>query len=293
MKNILLLFVFFFVQLANCQMTRFQLVDDINQRPVQYANIHLINTELGTSSDEQGYFSFEKNEKVYINAVGYEPKAVDLNKSSVKIPLTKIATPIEEIVLHKRKNQHQWLVDSFKKFGIKRYYGLGTTRTSSWIIGNYFSNTNEKPTFLQNVTVLTKSEIENAKFLVRIYNVDENHRPTDEMYHENIIATARKGSHKTTINLADFNIKIPKNGIFIAIDWIKTNENIYTYTYTTENVKGRQTRTAYTPSFGAISGENKWKTLVLRGNEWTPASADPFKNPNHYMILAMEAQFTD
>lgn len=275
------------------QNAKFQLIDSLNNSPIKYANIKSVKSDFGTSSDSLGFFDFDKNETAIINAVGYELSEINLQKENSKIKLSKKPIQIEEVLLEKRKNQTEILIDEFKASKINQFYGLSATRNASWIIGKYFENKSYKTKFLNSINVFTTSEIKNTKFNVRIYSVDENNLPKDELYSENIIGIAKKGRNKTKIDLSKTNIQIPKNGIFIAVDWLKVPENIYEYSYTMKNEKGKHKAQSYAPSFGCVLDEDLKKTLILRDNKWTNAIPDIMKKTNKYCIIAMELVLTD
>lgn len=295
MKNLyafLFVFTTCFINNWSAQETRFQLIDEINNIPVKYANIKAEKGDFGTSSDSLGNFTFDRKENIIINAVGYELKSVNLESASSKILLAPKETTISEVIIQKPKNKNETIIDSFRKKDIKISYGLSDKSNSSWIIGNYFENKSYKTKFLKSISVFTNSKIDNAKFNVRIYSVDENNEPLKEIYQENIIGIAKKGRNFTTIDLSKTNLLIPENGIFIAIDWIKTQENRYEVNYTIEGKKGHFKNDNFAPLFGCIVHENSKKTQIFMNNHWGTAMKYYF-NEKVYSVLAMELILTD
>lgn len=275
------------------QESRFKLIDKVAKTAIKYANIKSQNDNFGTSSDSLGDFVFDKKSQVLIDAVGYERIALDLANHNSIIELNPKEILIQEIILHQKKNQTAFSIDEFKTSKINQYYGISAKRNSSWIIGKFFENKSYKTKFLKSVKVFTKSEVSNAIFNVRIYSVDDDGNPKNELYQENIIATAKKGKHKTEVNLSDTNLQIPENGVFIAVDWIKNDKNIYEYKYTMKGSSDKLLGQSYSPSFGTVLDQNQNKTLILRDEEWKPALKDMTHKSDKYSILAMELILSD
>lgn len=274
------------------QEAKFQLIDEINNIPIKYANIKAENSDFGTSSDSLGNFIFDKKENIIINAVGYELKSVNLENSNSKILLVPKETMISGVTIQKSKNINEIVIDEFKKSDIKISYGLADKSNSSWIIGNYFENKSYKTKFLKSISVFTNSKIKNAKFNIRIYNVNDNNEPQYEIYSKNIIGIAKRGKNITTVDLSKTNLEIPKNGIFIAIDWIKTEENRYEVNQLNTNKKEEIKSYHYSPTFGSMPLQNSKKTQILLNNQWS-SGLKYNKDRGTYMTLAMELTLTD
>ena len=275
------------------QNSRFQLIDELNDSPVKYANVKAIISDFGVSSDSLGYFEFDKNQDILINAVGYELKQISLKNQVSQIKLTKKPLPIEEVVVLKRKGKNELVVGHFDTSEIKQFYGMSGDKNGGWIIGKYFENKFYKTRFLKSITVYTVSEVRAAKFNIRLYKVDKNGNPESEIYSENILGIAKKGSKKTQIDLSITNVTIPENGIFIAVDWLKIEENVHEYTYTMKGEKGKKKGQSYSPSFGTVLDNNSRKTLILMGRDWIPSVSDMMKESSKFCSLAMELVLED
>ena len=91
-----------------------QLLDSDDQQPVAYANIGMPGTELGTNSDEQGYFRLDVtgngDKNVMITLIGYEDYSIKasalestLKSKGQKIYLKKKANELSEVVVRPTK----------------------------------------------------------------------------------------------------------------------------------------------------------------------------------------------
>lgn len=73
--------------------------------------------------------------------------------------------------------------------------------------------------FLRQIRLWTPSDIQDLKFNVRHYIANENGGPVEYVYDQNTISTAKKGCGITEIDFSNLEIRFPKNGFFIAIEW--------------------------------------------------------------------------
>lgn len=82
-----------------------------------------------------------------------------------------------------------------------------------------------KTPFIKKVILLTTSKVKNAKFNLRIYGVSKDGSPGNLIYNENIIGIAKKGNRKTKVDIHNLNIEFPKEGFFLAFEWLLIEEN--------------------------------------------------------------------
>lgn len=86
MKAIYLLFIcIIYFSDSFSQMYSVQLINKDNGEPIEYANIGIVNKNIGTVSNTKGEFNIELNSKydndtLYISCIGYERKAYSISK---------------------------------------------------------------------------------------------------------------------------------------------------------------------------------------------------------------------
>ena len=67
-----------------------QVIDNLTQEPLPYVNIGLVNENIGTVSDEQGYFQLDLEARDYnrsilrISMIGFETKNFNLQDKILK-----------------------------------------------------------------------------------------------------------------------------------------------------------------------------------------------------------------
>ncbi|WP_118976149.1 carboxypeptidase-like regulatory domain-containing protein [Taibaiella koreensis] len=115
-SRIVLLLTLLLLPLSNmmAQQLEGQLLDSEDKQPVAYANIGLPGTELGTNSDDQGYFRIDASgntdKAVLITLIGYEDYSVkvsvleaELKSNGNKLYLKKKANELSEVVVRPAK----------------------------------------------------------------------------------------------------------------------------------------------------------------------------------------------
>ena len=211
--------------------TKGVIIDELG-KPIPYVNIWVENENIGTTSEENGEFSIAdaENKILVFSAVGFQTLKAKLNESG-KVVLKAIAYQLDEVVIQKRIGKDEIEIGKYKKRNISLYYGTATQPT---IIAKFIAPTQDlkKHPFIDNITFLTLSMINNAKIKVRFYEVAQDGSPGLDYSDDIIIVSVKSGKQNNTIDLKDRNIKIPDSGLFIAFEWMIIEENKYTYEYT-------------------------------------------------------------
>jgi len=138
------------IQAQNIEITG-KVVDAENNQPVEFANLGVIGTYLGTASDFNGDFSLSVGEefadfKVQISAVGYRPKELSVNELLLLTPVTVKLLP-----------QAYGIGQVDVKAESKRLYGI-VKSASNMISDNYLKSYSAKVYFEQNNKTSQKTE---------------------------------------------------------------------------------------------------------------------------------------
>ena len=229
-------FIFLLMSFYVSAQTKGVVVDE-SGKPIPYVNIWVENENIGTTSEENGEFSIAdtENKTLVFSAIGFETLKAKLNDSG-KVVLKSVAYQLDEVVIQKRIGKDQIEIGKYKKRNINLYYGTATQPT---IIAKFIAPTQDikKHPFIDNITFLTLSMINNAKIKVRFYEVAPDGSPGLDYSDDIIIVSVKSGKQNNTIDLKDKNIKIPNSGLFIAFEWMIIEENKYTYDYTIDEEK--------------------------------------------------------
>ena len=235
---------------------------------IPYVNIWVENENIGTTSNEKGEFELEiDSAKIIIfSAIGFETKKTSSDSIKNILELKPIVTELDEIIISKTLNQ-ELVIGKFKKSKINNYFGCGI---KPWITARYFDYKSmyEKTSFLKTIRILTKSDIKNSKFNIRLYDVNENGEPENYIYNQNIIGIAKKGKKTTEIDVSKLNIEFPENGFFIAIEWFIIEDNKYEFKYTMEGSRKKLEGISYEPGIGTIPAETDENSWIFNQGKW-------------------------
>lgn len=220
MKNIYsLLFLFSFSIYAQ---TKGIVVDESNQ-PISYVSIWAENENNGTTSEENGEFTIntkDETKNLIFSALGYEKKIVKISESK-EVQLKAIASEIDEVVIQKKyetkeieigktKNETYQAFDNGPRIDVKYFpYLLAYKKTK----------------FINQVSIYTDSKIENAMFKIHFYAVDSNGYPGDEILEKDYFVMVKKGTLKTRFNISEFNLTMPKKGLFVGFEKLIIEKN--------------------------------------------------------------------
>lgn len=260
------------------------IVKDEVGNPIPFVSIIVESETNGTSSEEDGSFSIvvDVTKNLVFSAVGYETKMVKVMESK-NVELQKKVFELSEVVINSAKKQKTTEIDNFGTGGI-RYHSRQTT-------AKFFAYSEEAKNqpFLKEVTFYADSNIENAKINLRLLKVKPDGSPSEDILEENRIVAVKKGSKNTTVNMEEFNIEIPSNGIFVILEPLKINENRFhkkgeKYKDITGNTKRMDTYT-YEPNFGFLPSEEN--TCWYFAGKWLQNGLHKMKNPKSYENLLM------
>ena len=257
-------------------------VIDATGIPVPYVNIWVEHENIGTTSEADGTFKIQatSDKTLVFSAVGFETLKTKMPEDG-KVVLQAITYQLDEVVIQKRKGKQQIEIGKYSKGSVNMYYGAGKQPT---IIAKLISPTEDikKHPFIDKITFLTLSLINDAKIKVRFYEVAQDGSPGADYSDEIIIVTVKKGKNNTSLKLKDKNIFIPDAGLFIAFEWMIIEENKYTYEYTIEeehthktgglpdlNKKVYKDGMHYDPSIGTIPAESSTSWQYSAG-KWAP-----------------------
>jgi hypothetical protein len=236
MKNII--FLLFICSQTYGQTINFtgKLLDKETNKPVVYANISFLKMNAGISSLEDGTFNLEIDkkllqEKIHISCLNYKDTIVLVENLQQKtLFLQPKSFELNEVVISKRKNK-KVIIDKVKR----RVFPLHSNEIR--LIGKYFSNKLENTFFIDRIDIyFPKRDSQKAKFRIRLFSVDElTGKPNEDVLNENIPISIEKGEKKVTLNLENYYLQFPKNGIYVVFEKLLIPENVYEWSFNNKN----------------------------------------------------------
>jgi len=296
------LFFLLFLSISSPAQIRGIVVDE-SQQPVPYVNIWVENENNGTTADVNGDFTiFEKNtEKVLVfSALGYET-AKQKGTEAAKVVLKQRPLQLQEVMIAGKKGNKTITVGDYKKGGINHFFSSGK---NPWIVARYFpfdANSAKTP-YIKELTIMTDSEVDPAKFILHFYEVAEDGSPGKDLTGKILLIEAAKGKQNTVVKLDGYDLEIGKNGIFVAVEWLIIDENKYEFkmasndaasgSYTVSNFSG----TRYEPRIGTIPSEEStsWRFTMGRWSRFDkPIQSGIGKYNNKFNELAIKLTLTN
>lgn len=259
-------------------------VTDAKGNPIPYANLFPENAKDGFSAEEDGTFSVKKsaeNDKFYVSALGFKTKLVSVSELGTVV-LESESVALSEVVIGKAKKRKSIEIGAFSKAGIRFHTNATLAK---------FFNPDQKRDypFVKEISFNAQSEIDSAKVNVRIMSVNPDGSPGNDLLPKNLIVIVRKGDKNTSVNVEEFAIEMPENGVMISIGQLRINENIYWRSMEFKSVTGEKTERkspVYQPYFGYVpSDENT--TWHYRG-VWSQGGRHKMENPGAYSNLLMK-----
>lgn len=280
MSKLSILFILFTVS-TNAQISG-TIRDSITKQPVQYANIWLENQNIGTTLTSDGNFDINKKissgDKISVNVLGYEAKTVAA-KENLEVLLMPTSYLLDEVAILDKKNKSQITIGKFKKSDVSLWFGTGTASPITYAKFIPPSKETEEHPFIKTIEIHTMCRINKAVLKLRVLDVDKDKVPGEDLTEEVILMNVSKGNRISKINLEEYNISIPADGIFIAFEWMIIDENIYRYWYTSI-VNGIEKKyedgLSYEPCIGTIPSEvsntwtkqgGKWRKMIKLGTD--------------------------
>jgi len=235
------------------------IVKDESGNPISYASISVENQNIGTTSEENGTFSIKakEGENLIFSALGFEDKILKSNEVQ-EVILVKKLFELEEILIENSKKNKKTTIGKYS--GQKLEYTLGNTGRDNTHISAKFIRYSEEirqHPFISTIEFTTFSHVNNAILRVRIFNVDHKGIPTNDVVNEDILVYVKKGNKNNTVDLSEYQIKIPEEGIVIGFEYLKLEQNKYFNNVVGQTEEQRQKNFSYEPGIKCFLGKNK------------------------------------
>ncbi len=226
MKKLFPLLLLFLAQITYSQ--QYTVLDSVQKTPISYATISFGNGN-GTFADADGNFKFSKKwypdiDSLYISALSHKELALATTSLPKQILLAQDIAELKEVVItaeKKRKYKTKKLPSEVHNDYFRCW--LPTVESE---IAVFFPKNSEKPTKIASVYLPVKVESSNKNasgqsfstlFKMQFYD-NENGFPGKRLPYENIIfKVADKDKSNFELNVSEYKVYIPKDGVFISI----------------------------------------------------------------------------
>lgn len=227
--SLYLLLLCFNIQFGICQVDLVgQVIDADTEEPLPYVNIGLVNQNIGTVTDEAGYFELEVPGNGFADAtlrfsmIGFEPQDFTLqeyrDQKILTIPLNEKATALEEVVLTTKKNKYQTKILGNKTTSQLIYAAFTTNKLGNEM--GFLVRGRKNPMILKKFNVsLVENDYGPIRFRLNFYDLKDG-LPNETLLNENIIVETDIQSGIVSKDLTPYEIVIDQD-FFVAIEWIE------------------------------------------------------------------------
>jgi hypothetical protein len=264
----------FLISLSASAQVKGIVVDEFN-KPVSYVNIWVENENSSTTSEEDGRFviSCSSDQNLIFSALGYEKntvKAAEAQKVVLKISPFELSEVViskkletKEIEIGKVKNQTYQAFENGPRIDAKFFPYLPKYK---------------KTKFIQKVSIFADSQIENAGLKIHFYSVNTDGSPGEELLQKDFLVSVKKGVKKTYFTVSEFNLIMPKRGLFVGFEKLIIDRNKLEKEVEDSNTKVKTIQKFYYP-FVLYNYVQKDFVFLFSKGKWSKQTKEDVINP--------------
>lgn len=245
MKTFLFFFLFSLAAMAQTMPFKGVVRDSISGQPIPFVSVWSENQNIGTTAEEDGTFTINTNEnskRLIFSAIGFEKKTLAIDQART-VRLKPSDIQLDEVVISKSLGTRQIEIGKTNNT-ICQAFDNGPRIDVKYF--PYQASYN-KTRYISSVTIYTDSRIEGATIRLHFYGVDASGFPDQELLTKDLIVPVRKGTVTNLYDLGDFNLKMPKTGIFVGFEKLIIEKNKLEKTKTDPVTQKQTIQTTYYP----------------------------------------------
>ena len=255
------------------------IVVDEFSKPISYVNIWVENENNSTTSEENGEFTIncEPNKSLIFSALGYEKRTVKASESD-KVILKINAFELSEVVIAKRFETRQIEIGKVK---IESYQAF---ENGPRIDAKFFpyDPKYKKTKYIKQVAIITDSQLESSSFKIHFYGVNPDGSPGEELLKKDYLVSVWKGVKKGYFNVVDFNLRIPKSGLFVGFEKLIIEKNKLEKEVVDSNTKATAIQKMYFP-YVLYNYVERDFIYTFSGGKWNKQTKQDIANPSDKM----------
>ncbi|MGL2965411.1 carboxypeptidase-like regulatory domain-containing protein [Flavobacterium sp. XGLA_31] len=240
------------------------MVTDESGKPVSYVNIWVQGENNSTTSEENGVFTINTSgdKNLIFSALGFEKQTIKASESG-KVILKETAFKLDEVVVAHRLETREIEIGKVENETFQAF------DNGPRIDAKFFPYRAKykKTRYIKQVTIHTDNAIENATIKLHFYSVNVDGSPGEDLLTKDYIVSLRKGVLKHKFNVTDFNLRIPKNGIFVGFEKLIIEKNKQERTVIDSNTNTTTVQKTYYP-FVLYNYVERDFLYVFSGGKW-------------------------
>lgn len=239
--------------------------DSLSGKPIPYVNIWVENENIGSTSEENGTFfinTTEKGKRLIFSTLGYEKKIIKASEA-LEVNLKSMAYSLSEVVISKSIGTKKIEIGKTNN-EIYQAFDNGPKIDTKFFP---YKTSYKKTKYLKQVSIYMDSRIENAIIKIHFYQVDSNGFPGEELIYKDFVVTVKKGTRINRFDVTDFNLKFPKNGLFVGFEKLMIEQNKTEKTIIDSNTNISQIQKTYFP-FVLYNFVEREFLFTFSGGKW-------------------------
>lgn len=229
-KSFFLLLPFFILPLFGFGQTSVagQIIDADSELPLPYVNVGLVDLNLGTISDEQGFFEFDVpsgvdgSARLRFSMIGFQTQEYSLNdyldQDVFSVSMSEETTALDEVVVSSQRTKFETKILGNKTRSQMIYAAFTTNRLGNEM--GFVVRQRKRPMILKKFNIsIVQNDFFPLRFRLNFYNL-KNGLPNETLLKENIIIETDIDSGIVTKDLNPYEIVIDED-FFVAIEWIE------------------------------------------------------------------------
>ncbi|MFM8911769.1 MAG: carboxypeptidase-like regulatory domain-containing protein, partial [Flammeovirgaceae bacterium] len=240
MRHFYLIFFFFLSSKTGfCQtIVRGEVLEKVSRKPIPFANIGIINANIGTLSNVDGSFSLKVPEKllddsIVFSSLGFERKALLvrtlIGSHNTTVYLSERVVVLKEVTVHAKRLKPEtfWLGNRSSRGGVMEEDTVYAGRSVSLLIDNRNPKSGrEFPLYAQKARLrIFRNNLNSMRFRVRLNEMDEFTKlPGKDILEKNLIveSTIRSGWLVFDLSLQSVVVSKP---FFLTFEQLTTRED--------------------------------------------------------------------
>ena len=237
LKNIFLTFLLSFGVFTSVfgQLTiKGKVIKQKNKNPISYVNIGVLNSNLGTISNNDGSFLIKipqshASKEILFSAIGFEQQPIPITSFSKKketiISLKEKITTLDEVIVmtpsKERKRKSEWLGNKKRHLMVQ-----GVMRSDSTSAGGAMAlliDTKEHLDYIQKAALfITRNTRPDFKIRIRFLHVNtaNNNIPGEDLFDESIVIQSSIKRGWLDFDLSQYRYRIAEDSFFLMFEWI-------------------------------------------------------------------------
>lgn len=272
-----------------------EVFDSKTKEPIPYVNLSFLNTLKGASTDEEGYFYLDIPEnllanKVHISSLGYKDSIIIANQlyKSKIFNMVEESFELDEVVVSKDLGSSD-VLNPISSYSLTSGF---TSSSTPWVLALYFPNIGGQTKSVEKVTVFLKKDPKFtqglSKFRMRIYDVNPfTKEPNNDLVRKSLVLESNVENDYVSLDLSSLNIEIPKEGIYIGLEWLFVSYNWYRNVSIHPLTNKKTVEDRFAPTFSGLYVKNQnYRAMVYGMGKWTDFTVKS-KNGNENFIPAI------